>query len=74
MGDQIINPGDMILGDDDGVVVVPYEELDAVLEAAKKRVIKEDELMERLRNGETAFDLYGYQELFDRLGCTEEKA
>lgn len=74
MGDQIINPGDMILGDDDGVVVVPYEELDAVLEATKKRVIKEDELMERLRNGETAFDLYGYQELFDRLGCTEEKA
>ena len=71
-GDQIIRPGDMILGDDDGVVVVPYEELDSVLEATKARVAKEDAYMERLRNGESAFDIYGYQKLFDELGLVED--
>lgn len=71
-GDQIINPGDMILGDDDGVVVIPYGELDSVLEAAKAREAKETVYMERLRSGESAFDIYGYQKLFDKLGCVEE--
>lgn len=72
-GDQVIHPGDMILGDDDGVVVIPYEELGSVLEAAKAREVKEAGYMERLRNGESAFDIYGYQKLFDALGCVEEK-
>ena len=72
-GDQVIHPGDMILGDDDGVVVIPYDEIETALEAAKKRTAKEDVYMERLRNGESAFDLYGYKELFEKLGCVEEE-
>jgi len=71
-GSQIICPGDLILGDADGVVVIPLEEAEAVLEACRKRVEKEDLYMERLRNGESAFDLYGYQTLFEKLNCTEE--
>lgn len=71
-GEQIVRPGDIIIGDDDGVVVIPIEEAEAVLEASRKRVAKEDTYMERLRNGESAFDIYGYQKLFDSLGCVEE--
>ena len=58
-GDQIVRPGDVILGDDDGVVIVPYEEAEVVLEASRQRVAKEDAYMERLRKGESAFDIYG---------------
>lgn len=71
-GDQIIRPGDIILGDDDGVVVVPLEEAEAVLAASRARVAKEADYIQRLKNGESAFDLYGYQALLDRLGCVEE--
>lgn len=71
-GDQIIRPGDIILGDDDGVVVVPFEEAEAVLQACRERVAKEDKFIERIKNGESAFDIYNYQPLLDKLGCIEE--
>lgn len=72
VGDEIIHPGDIILGDDDGVVVIPLSEAEAVLEASQKRVEKEAVYIEKLKNGASAFDLYGYQKLLDSLGCTEE--
>lgn len=71
-GDVIVRPGDIILGDDDGVVVIPLEEAEAVLYEADKRVEKEALVMERLEQGESLFDIYGYQKVFDSLGCTEE--
>lgn len=71
-GDVIVNPGDLILGDDDGVVVVPPDEAWDILKAAQQRTAKEDAVMERLRAGETLFDIYGYQKTLDALHCTEE--
>lgn len=71
-GGVIIRPGDLILGDDDGVVVVPYEDVDEVISAVEKRTEKEAEYMERVRNGESLFDIYGYQNILDRLHCTVE--
>ena len=41
-GGEIVNPGDLILGDDDGLVVVSCDECEAVLEKALKRVAMED--------------------------------
>ena len=71
MGDVVVNPGDIVLGDDDGVVVVPHDEAEDVLAGAVAREEKEALVMERLRAGESLFDIYGYQEVFDRLGCVE---
>lgn len=71
-GDQIICPGDLILGDADGLVVVAHDEVDEVLKLSQQRTKKEAKVMEKLRNGESLFDLYGYQEVLDRLGCIEE--
>lgn len=71
-GGQIIHPGDIVLGDADGVVVVPREEGPEVLKAAQERTAKEEKVMERLRAGECLFDIYGYQKVFDALHCTEE--
>lgn len=72
-GGEIVRPGDLVLGDDDGVVVVPLEEAAAVLEAADERVAKEDAVMARLRAGESLFDIYGYQKTLTALNCAEEE-
>ena len=72
-GGVVVNPGDIILADDDGVVVIPPEESSEILDAVKARKDKEAAVMERLRNGESLWDIYNYQKIFDALHCTEEK-
>ena len=42
IGDVIIHPGDLVMGDCDGVCVIPREYVDAVLEAAEKRKAYEE--------------------------------
>ena len=57
-----IAPGDWIVGDEDGVVVVPARELEGTLARAEARSRREAELMERLRQGELTVDLLGLRE------------
>lgn len=71
-GNTVVNPGDIILGDDDGVVVVPLEKAEQVLEKAIERETNESEVIERIKNGESLFDIYGYQENLNQLNATEE--
>ena len=72
-GGVIVNPGDIVVADADGVVTVPLAEAKDVVKAADARTAKEAEVMERLRAGESLFDIYGYQKVFDALNCTEEQ-
>lgn len=72
-GGVIVNPGDIVVADADGVVTVPPDEAEEVVKAADARTAKEAEVMERLRAGESLFDIYGYQKVFDSLNCTEEQ-
>lgn len=58
IGGVTIRPGDFIVGDDDGVVVVRREGAGAVLEKAKARTAKEIAFIKRLREGELTLDLY----------------
>ncbi len=53
----LIRPGDLIVGDDDGVAVVDKEKALQVLEKAQARVEKETTYLERLRRGELTVDL-----------------
>ncbi|MDR1518766.1 MAG: 4-carboxy-4-hydroxy-2-oxoadipate aldolase/oxaloacetate decarboxylase [Planctomycetota bacterium] len=71
-GEVIVRPGDLVLGDDDGVVVVPRELAEEAGRKAAARQAKEAAVMERLRAGESLFDIYGYQKTLDRRGWTEE--
>lgn len=71
-GGQIVHPGDIVVGDDDGVVIVPLAEAAAALKASEERVAKEAAVMARLRNGESLFDIYGYGKMLESLGCREE--
>jgi 4-hydroxy-4-methyl-2-oxoglutarate aldolase len=64
----IVNPGDVIVGDVDGVVVVPREHAPTVAQASRDRVAKEAKTRERLRNKELGMDMYGFREKLKQLG------
>jgi 4-hydroxy-4-methyl-2-oxoglutarate aldolase len=63
-----VNPGDVIVADADGVVVVPRERAEAVAKAGRERVAKEEKTRERLRNGELGVDFYGLRDKLKQLG------
>jgi 4-hydroxy-4-methyl-2-oxoglutarate aldolase len=58
-----VHPGDVIVGDADGVVVIPRAEAPAAVAAAEERVAKEARTRERLRAGELGLDIYGLREI-----------
>lgn len=61
-----INPGDLIVADDDGVVVVRMCEAAAVLDRAKARTADEEKKRSRFERGELGLDVY---EMRDRLAA-----
>jgi 4-hydroxy-4-methyl-2-oxoglutarate aldolase len=59
LGGVPVRTGDLVVGDTDGVVVVPSERVPAVLEEADRRVAREHDILAALRDGRTTLDLYG---------------
>jgi regulator of RNase E activity RraA len=48
-GGMVVRPGDLVVGDSDGVVIVPYEEAQGLLPELKKKVEKETVVLEQIR-------------------------
>jgi 4-hydroxy-4-methyl-2-oxoglutarate aldolase len=57
VGDAVVELGDWVVGDTDGVVVIPGGDLDAVLAAGRARADKEAGLFAALRAGATTLEL-----------------
>lgn len=57
-GGQLVNPGDVVVADDDGVVVVRRDEVTQVLEATRRRADLEEQKALRLASGELGLDIY----------------
>jgi 4-hydroxy-4-methyl-2-oxoglutarate aldolase len=67
-----IHPGDLILGDRDGLVVVQREEAKEIFEKSVAREEKEKGIKERLRQGESTLNIYGFGDILKSRGLTEE--
>ena len=65
-----VNPGDLVLGDDDGVVVVPQARLSEVLARARAKEASEAEVMARLQQGELTLDILGFRQALTALGVS----
>ena len=72
MGGIPIRPGDIVLGDADGVVVVAAADLTWVLEKCRQRRDKEEKAMEEIRRGKSTLELYGFDKVLNAKGLREE--
>jgi 4-hydroxy-4-methyl-2-oxoglutarate aldolase len=59
-GDLVVNAGDLIVGDTDGVVSIPLNRAQEVVDAAHQRQAKEAAIIERLRSGERTLEVYNF--------------
>ncbi len=69
-GGRLINPGDVIVADDDGVVVVERGEARSVLDSAKAREEKEAGVRERYKAGELGLDINNMRPRLAEKGLT----
>jgi len=70
----LVNPGDLVVADDDGVCVVPRERVETVLAGARERENKEAAARARLAAGELGLDLYDMRDALAAKGLTYRNA
>ncbi|MCZ6591134.1 MAG: RraA family protein [Alphaproteobacteria bacterium] len=60
LGDVLVQAGDLVIGDGDGVVVIPREQVGDAIAASNARDAREAEMMDVLRTGKTTVEIYGW--------------
>lgn len=68
IGGVSIRPGDIVVGDRDGLVVVAADEVEFALERSAEREQKEEQMRAQLREGRTMVELLGLAGTLERLG------
>ena len=64
-GGVAVKPGDVILGDDDGVAVIPIERVAAIKTLAEERLAFEADVLKRIANGEDTASIFAPQTIED---------
>jgi len=64
----VVRPGDVIVGDQDGVVIVKRETAPEIARLGVERINREEKSRERLRAGELGLDFYGLRPTLAKLG------
>src|SRR5215212_912868 len=67
LGDVEVHPGEILVGDDDGIVVLSDAELDAALEAAEAIQRREGAIRSAMQNGTSLFDQLNFHEHVENL-------
>ena len=71
-GGTVVNPGDLILGDDDGMVVVRFQDCKEILDKSQERVQKEKMKAKVLMGGITSVEYNKLDKVFESLNLIEE--
>jgi 4-hydroxy-4-methyl-2-oxoglutarate aldolase len=67
-GSGVVNPGDVVIADDDGVCVIARLEAASILKASDAREAKEAEVRKRLQKGELGLDIYDMRDKLAKRG------
>jgi RraA family protein len=65
-GGAIVHPGDWVVGDEDGVVVIPQDRLEPVIEGAKRLAVVEKKIEDEVAKGKDLATLLRYHELLEK--------
>jgi 4-hydroxy-4-methyl-2-oxoglutarate aldolase len=68
VGGQMVSPGDIVVGDRDGLVVVPLARVTELLEAALARDRKEEQMIAEIDRGALTIDLLGLRTTLEKAG------
>jgi long-chain acyl-CoA synthetase len=68
----VVNPGDIVIGDDDGVVVVPQDLAERILPMCERQAAKERQWFEKVGQGEATIDVVGLREKLQNFGVEYE--
>jgi 4-hydroxy-4-methyl-2-oxoglutarate aldolase len=60
IADLIVHPGDLVVGDADGLVCIPRDQVVDVVDESESREAKEADVIERLLHGERTLELYQF--------------
>ncbi len=72
LGGVQVCAGDVVVGDQDGVVVVPLAQAESILERAIAREQSEAVVLERIRAGECTLDILEFRAAYEQLGLSED--